>query len=179
VILTEADRQRFERFLSPDKTSGCVLWTGHVDRYGYFSLRGRSVKAHRVAFLLGGGRLTKEKPHVLHRCDNPPCCNPEHLFAGAIADNAIDKARKYRGSRGKSGMPYGVSPNGSGFRAAIRVEGKLVYLGTFPSMNDAARVAAGAKKATTAYRKGRAAGGEVGGPESINQPTGPWSLHRR
>lgn len=74
--LSHEDRLRFERFLRRETTSGCLIWTGYIDRYGYFSLGGKMVKAHRVAFLLAGGALTRDKPQVLHRCDNPACCEP-------------------------------------------------------------------------------------------------------
>lgn len=51
---------------------------------------------HRVSFALRNGPI----PHgmlVLHKCDNPPCCNPEHLFLGNTRENAWDMISKGRG----------------------------------------------------------------------------------
>lgn len=64
--------------------------------------------AHVVAFVLTGGDLTKEKPFVLHRCDNPPCCNPAHHFAGNQTDNMRDMAAKGRNLKTHcpKGHPY-------------------------------------------------------------------------
>lgn len=86
-----------------DKTSspkGCWLWTG--GRYG--RKRGKSGGtygafrkdyAHRVAWRLFKGRIPWKKC-VLHKCDNPPCVNPKHLFIGTRRDNAADRDRKGR-----------------------------------------------------------------------------------
>ena len=46
--------------------------------------------AHKAAFLAFGGRLTKTKPFVLHRCNNKTCCNYSHLYAGSYKDNMQD-----------------------------------------------------------------------------------------
>jgi hypothetical protein len=64
--------------------------------YGTFCIYGKAEGAHRMAFLLSGGILTKDKPCVLHTCDNPACCNPNHLFAGSFADNTRDMIKKGR-----------------------------------------------------------------------------------
>jgi hypothetical protein len=58
--------------------------------------------AHRVAFIASGGVLTSEKPHVLHGCDNPPCCNyhPKHLRAGSHAENMAECKAKGRNATG-------------------------------------------------------------------------------
>jgi hypothetical protein len=54
-------------------------------------------KAHRVAWTLANGPIPAGM-HVLHTCDNPPCCNPGHLWLGTQADNMADMARKGRTS---------------------------------------------------------------------------------
>ena len=62
--------------------------------YGQFQLHGHKLGAHRWA-LLGIAALTRRE-HVLHRCDNPICCNPAHLYVGGPADNlrdALDRGR--------------------------------------------------------------------------------------
>ncbi len=75
----------------------CWLWAA-AKHYGYgmFRLNGRTEHAQRVAFLLSRGILTEEKSQVLHKCDNPSCCNPAHLFAGNHRDNMKDMINKNR-----------------------------------------------------------------------------------
>lgn len=84
--------------------NGCWPYGGSTEKAGYgrvwaardFALTGkkRHVKAHRIAFEIEYGPT---ELHVLHRCDNPPCCRPLCLFAGTHADNSDDKWRKGRG----------------------------------------------------------------------------------
>lgn len=77
--------------------SGCWEWQNKRDRYGYgiFKLGGKSLKAHRYSFQTHNEFFDK-KLHVLHRCDNPCCVNPEHLFLGTNLDNIRDKMQKNR-----------------------------------------------------------------------------------
>lgn len=81
------------------KTETCWEWTAgtHRDGYGLFRLTGEPTRtAHRVAYELFVGSLTDEQ-FVLHRCDNPKCVRPDHLFLGTQADNVQDMAAKGRG----------------------------------------------------------------------------------
>lgn len=94
-------KSKEEQFWSKVEVTGhrgsCWLWTAAKDPQGYgnsyFKLPG--IKAHRVAYLLACGTIP-EGMHVLHKCDNPPCCNPDHLFLGTQGDNVHDCVAKGR-----------------------------------------------------------------------------------
>lgn len=145
------DRERFSRYLCHDLATGCITWTGGVDKCGYGLFRVSRprgmVKSHRVAYVLAG-RILSAGVHVLHRCDNPRCCNPEHLMPGSHDDNHKDKARKGRGRRSVSGLPLGVRilPSGK-FNARVRRGGGMRGVGTFDTWQEAAALAAFHKNA--------------------------------
>lgn len=88
---------------SPDT---CWEWQGSRNHRGYGSITiaGKAARAHRVAWQFDNGAIPVGMM-ICHRCDNPPCCNPAHLFLGTPQDNVLDmvaKGRHVRGPRDES-----------------------------------------------------------------------------
>lgn len=87
---------KFWRKINRVGENDCWIWLRGTSRnYGGFSLAGKYVSAHRFAWEITNGPIPSGLD-VLHRCDNPPCCNPAHLFLGTQADNNRDMVRKGR-----------------------------------------------------------------------------------
>lgn len=95
---------KIEKFWAKvDKTNldGCWEWMGCVrsqNRYGGFSWNGKAEYAHRVSYMITYGPIPNSFI-VCHKCDNPRCVRPDHLFLGTDADNMHDRDAKGRGRR--------------------------------------------------------------------------------
>lgn len=83
------------------KSDGCWEWLAakNGNGRGAVSFRGKMDLAYHVAWILTHGEIPDDL-YVLHRCDNPGCVNPDHLFLGTQADNIADKVAKGRQARG-------------------------------------------------------------------------------
>lgn len=96
-----ADERREARFWSKvDKSGECWAWTGYRTPLGYGKFQysnGRPMLAHRYAYFLENGEWPKN--FACHKCDNPWCVRPTHLFDGTHKENMEDCARKGRTSR--------------------------------------------------------------------------------
>ena len=68
--------------------------------YGAFYFEGRQQPASKIAWILTNGRPVPDGLVVCHSCDNPPCCNPNHLWVGTRIDNDKDRIAKGRQCRG-------------------------------------------------------------------------------
>jgi len=102
AALLRWDNNLVSRFWAKVKKSpGCWVWTGSrlATGYGRLKARGKHYGAHRMAYELTFWAVPSGMC-VLHRCDNPPCVRPDHLFLGSNRDNVADKVAKGRQARG-------------------------------------------------------------------------------
>lgn len=90
---------RFWANVSVKGPGDCWEWqAGKSNGYGWMTMFGVKDRAHRHAWRLVNGEIP-EGLFVLHKCDNPPCCNPNHFFLGTDMDNFQDAKRKGRTKR--------------------------------------------------------------------------------
>lgn len=115
VIRHLSDDERLRAKTRIDPVTGCWEWQASRTPLGYGQMRFRGTRelAHRVSWMLFRGPIPRDDssygtPGVLHRCDNPCCVNPEHLFLGDQQANAKDSVTKGRwGKRGCKGESHG------------------------------------------------------------------------
>lgn len=102
--------KRFWTYVQMGSPSSCWRWTGSTSKtgYGYYGLaiygQKHVYKAHRVAFALANGHIDSWL-EVNHSCDNPWCCNPQHLKQGTHDDNMRDRSVRER--TGRTSLTHG------------------------------------------------------------------------
>ena len=105
--------------------TGCWNWHGNKDAGGYgrasvsqgSRAKKLSISSHRMSWIAFNGEIPYGM-HVLHRCDNRACCNPDHLFLGTHQDNMRDMHAKGRGPRGYKRDPAICAENANGRNAS-------------------------------------------------------------
>lgn len=95
---SEKDKKRFySKVAKTDDLNQCWEWMGYKCKEGYGRIGWKSkasTLAHRAAYVIATGDNTSLL--ICHRCDNPSCCNPHHLFTGTDKDNSNDRDAKGR-----------------------------------------------------------------------------------
>jgi hypothetical protein len=104
-LISEKQEQAFWRYVKKAGPDDCWPWKGSRDAFGYglVCFAGKRYHVSRVLWRLVTGTDPGQR-QVCHECDNPPCCNPNHLFLGDHGDNAADKAIKGRARNGFTKM---------------------------------------------------------------------------
>lgn len=98
IKILEEETARFWSKVNILSIDECWEWRGGVnqDGYGSFYTNNTHVFAHRFSWVSTFGEITAPEIRVLHKCDNPPCANPNHLFLGTQLDNIKDRDSKGR-----------------------------------------------------------------------------------
>lgn len=103
VLYRAPVEERFWAKVNVQSPEECWEWQASKSPqgYGHFGAGDGVTKAHRYSYILHNGPIP-EGMHVCHRCDNPPCVNPAHLWLGTANDNNADKVAKGRAYRGEA-----------------------------------------------------------------------------
>lgn len=93
---------RLAMYSKANEETGCIEWTGHKTDLGYgvIGVNKKVGGAYRIAYELKNGPIP-DGLDVLHKCDNPSCINPDHLFLGTQEDNVADMVSKKRQAKGE------------------------------------------------------------------------------
>jgi len=93
---------RFWKRVKKSDPESCWEWQGgrFNTGYGVFNMNPKVMTASRASWILTHGEIARDQ-HVLHKCDNPPCVNPNHLFIGIHNENTADKVAKNRQAKGE------------------------------------------------------------------------------
>jgi hypothetical protein len=93
--------KRFDEFIAINSETGCHEWLAGKNNkgYGILGYEGGKMLSHRFAWERKNGKIPKGMC-CLHKCDNPACNNPDHLFLGTHYENMMDRDAKNRGSLG-------------------------------------------------------------------------------
>lgn len=94
------DKKHIEKFNQKISKfdNGCWHWQGMKDKdgYGKIKINNKRTSAHRLSMIMVHGDIP-ENNWVLHKCDNPSCVNPEHLYFGSPSQNSLDRENRKRG----------------------------------------------------------------------------------
>ena len=137
--MNEKDKARF--WIKAKATDYCWEWKASKNEFGYGVFRHKNeTLSHRISYQLINGNIDDDD-QVLHKCDNPSCINPDHLWLGTHVENMQDKVNKGRSRKiGRASKYRGVTwrTDSKRWRAYIIINKKMKHLGCFLNEIDAA-----------------------------------------
>ena len=121
---------RFWAKVDKDGAGGCWLWTGTTrgKGYGFFTINGRMVSAHRLAYRMAHGDIPNEMA-LDHICHVHNCVNPAHLRPATNTENGYNRGCNGNNSSGFKGVSW--EPARHKWRATIQAGGKSIIIGRF------------------------------------------------
>lgn len=125
---TKTAIKRFRRKVNKVEEDKCWIFTGTTavkGGYGQFYFRDKQVYSNRFALMIKLNRELKPKKFALHTCDNPPCCNPKHLYEGSHRRNMSDAVSR---KRMRGSINSGNFQVGSRHRNALFLDKDIVYI---------------------------------------------------
>lgn len=148
ILLSTQDERIYDRLdqnIDRSDKDGCHVWQGATTKggYGVMHIAGYTILAHRAVHAINTGDTAAEV--VMHTCDNPKCCNPQHLRSGTHQENMDDMHMKGRWNKGNCGHHLKDRANHPRSRPVATPEGE------FPSAKLAAE-AVGITYAKMKYR---------------------------
>lgn len=163
--ITQRERDRLsphEAFwLHVEDVGECWMWKGNVSRrYGRLYIAGRTIRAHRYAWEAVYGPVP-DGLVVCHRCDQPLCVRPDHLFAATPAENNADRAAKGRSAKGDR-HPARMHPetrprgeaHGMAKYTAQQIQGAKAMIDAGHTLNDIARLTGINKSTLSKVKRG-------------------------
>jgi|WetSurMetagenome_2_1015567.scaffolds.fasta_scaffold29718_5 hypothetical protein len=104
----------YDNVIKGEAVADCWIWSKWLDKdgYGRMTFKGKKYAAHRLSRIVNNGEIPYNL-YVLHKCDNPSCVNPDHLFLGTQQDNIDDCRNKGRANTSHNFKKIYGSSNGS------------------------------------------------------------------
>ena len=101
-LIWPTPKQRFWKYVDKKSDYECWSWTGSCnnDGYGHLNIKNKTTRITRFSWIIHNGKIPNGLC-ALHRCDNPKCVNPSHLFLGTQEDNIKDMINKKRDNKAK------------------------------------------------------------------------------
>lgn len=126
LLMIISEKQTDSFWNNVKKSDTCWVYGKSSSRwnYGHVTINGKSVLAHRMSYTIHYGDIPNGMI-VCHKCDNPPCINPDHLFLGAHKDNSIDMSNKGRGSLKRGEKHPGAKLKEEDVKEIFKLSGQL------------------------------------------------------